>query len=155
MAGAGGVVIPTMVAAMETLENLNATAGAAPLIKTYLAAKGIASTPTLATVARVQHKAAAGSEDVAAKAVLVHLFTDAERQWKAASHHHLRRPPAQALRAVVGAGPGLRGEDRGRRQRHTEKLLGAEDVLAQLSGAKALKLIDGNLVTEDTDEWTP
>ena len=32
---------------------------------------------------------------------------------------------------------------------------GAEDVLAQLSGAKALKLIDGNLVTEDTDEWTP
>ena len=23
------------------------------------------------------------------------------------------------------------------------------------SGAKAIKLIDGNLVTEDTDEWTP
>ena len=78
----------------------------------------------------------------------------------------------------------------------TEKLLGAEDVLARLwhehtktkeykplglgeivarrtwtagmdlntmaagrssssSGAKAIKLIDGNLVTEDTDEWTP
>ena len=88
---------------------------------TFLAARGVAvaviQLPFLSgvTVADVKHKAVAGSEDVA-KAVMVHLFTEAQPGMlpapAAPPRQHHRRPPAQALRTVVGAGPGLRGEDR-------------------------------------------
>ena len=172
------------------------------------------------TVADVEHKAVAGSEDVA-KAVMVHLFTEAQRQWRAATSTPPMLPPGMlpAPAAPPAPAPATTSPD-DRPPKHfaqwsaqvqayeektvdgvkrvfpTEKLLGAEDVLARLwhehtktkeykplglgeivarrtwtagmdlntmaagrssssSGAKAIKLIDGNLVTEDTDEWTP
>ena len=241
MAGAGGAVIPTVAAAMETLENLLTTAGAAPPVRAYLAAKGIASTPTLAliaedatafvakvvqpfisgvTVAGAEHKAAAGSEDVAT-AVMVHLFTEAQRQWRAATSAPPTLPPGMLPAPAAPPAPATtttspddrppkhfaqwsaqvkayeeKTVDGVKRVFPTEKLLGAEDVLARLwhehtktkeykplglgeivarrtwtagmdlntmaagrssssSGAKAIKLVDGNLVAEDTDEWTP
>ena len=227
---------------MATLDDLLTTAGAAAPIKDYIAARGISATPTLALVAEdadafttkvVQpflsgvtlhgtlHKAAAGDEDVA-KAILVHLFTEARRQWQAATATPPALPPgaSPAAAAPATAPPATttaadekppktfsqwsaqvrsyedKTIDGVKRTFPAEKLLGAEEVLARLwhehtkskdykplgigeivsrrtwtsggdlntmassksssgAGGKTLKLVDGALVAEDGDEWTP
>ena len=151
--------------------------------------------------------------------VMVHLFTEAQRQWRAATSTPPTLPPKMLPAPTAPPAPTTAAtstDDRPpkhfaqwsaqvqayeektvdgvKRVFPTEKLLGAEDVLARLwhehtktkkeykplglgeivarrtwtagmdlntmaagrssssSGAKAIKLVDGNLVAEDTDE---
>ncbi|CAE7317206.1 unnamed protein product [Symbiodinium sp. CCMP2456] len=178
MAAAAAPTIPTAAAAMASLDDLLTTAGAAAPIKEYITARGISATPTLALIAEdaaaftdkvvrpflsgftrqgAMHKAAKGDEDVS-KAILVHLFTEARRQWQAAT----ATPPAPPPRTMPAAAPPAATSqttaaapeekppktfsqraaqvrayeektiDGVKRTFPAEKLLGAEEVLARL-----------------------
>ena len=178
MAAPAALTIPTAAAAMASLDDLLTTAGAATPIKDYITARGISATPTLALIAEdaaaftdkiVQpflsgvtlqgslHKAAAGDEDVS-KAILVHLFTEARRQWQAATANPPAPPPGTtpatappaATSQTTAAAPEEKPPktfsqwaaqvrayeektiDGVKRTFPAEKLLGAEEVLARL-----------------------